>query len=84
MKSYAARLGVLISIAAEGSFLYVGKLDKHLAEWDVGQDVIDELFSLGHLERKFGLDREEIILTTLEGKDWVRNRLKEVETPSYW
>lgn len=83
MKSYAARLGVLISIAAEGNFLYVGKLDKHLEEWDVGQDVIDELISRRHLERKLGLDREEIILITFEGKDWVRNRLKQIEAPSY-
>jgi hypothetical protein len=83
MNSYAARLGVLISIAAEGNFLYVDKIDKRLKEWDVGQDVIDKLISWGHLERKLGLDREELILITFEGKDWVRNRLKEVENPSY-
>ena len=83
MTDYAACLGVLVSIAAKGNFLYVSELSKWLKEWDVRLDVIEGLISSQLLERKLGLDREEVIMLTLEGNDWVRSRLKLVESPDY-
>ena len=72
MKNYAMRIGVLLAIETEDSLVTSERLEKFLKSIDADQSVIHYLFEIHHLNYVRGLDREEVLVLTLEGKEWLR------------
>ena len=83
MKNYAMRIGVLLAIETEDSLVTSERLEKFLKSIDADQSVIQYLFEIHHLNYVSGLDREEVLVVTLEGKEWVRERLPQNASSSW-
>jgi hypothetical protein len=83
MKNYAMRVGVLLAIETEDSVIRNYQLEKFLKSIDADQSVIDYLFDMNHLTFMGGLDGEEVLTLTLEGKEWLRGRLPQTANKSW-
>ena len=83
MKNYAMRIGVLLAIETEDSLVTSERLEKFLKSIDADQSVIHYLFEIHHLNYVRGLDREEVLVLTLEGKEWLRERLPQNSSSSW-
>jgi hypothetical protein len=83
MKNYATRIGVLLAIETEDSVVTSERLEKFLKSIDVDLSVIEYLFELHHLNYVSGLDREEVLVLTLDGKQWLRERLPQNANTSW-
>ena len=83
MKNYAMRIGVLLAIETEDSLVTSERLEKFLKSIDADQSVIQYLFEIHHLNYVRGLDREEVLALTLEGKEWLRARLPQTANTSW-
>ena len=83
MKNYAMRIGVLLAIETEDSVLTRFRLEKFLKSIDADQSVINCLLKVNHLKYVVGLDREEVLVLTLDGKEWLRERLPQTASTSW-
>lgn len=83
MKNYAMRIGVLLAIETEDSVLTRFRLEKFLKSIDADQSVINYLFRMNHLKYVVGLDGEEVLVLTLDGKEWLRERLPQTASTSW-
>ena len=77
------RIGVLLAIETEDSVVTSERLEKFLKAIDTNQSVIDYLFEMNHLHYLSGLDEEEVLVLTLEGKEWLRERLPQTASTSW-
>ena len=83
MKNYAMRIGVLLAIETEDSVVTRERLEKFLKSIEVDQSVIEYLFHIHHLNSVSGLDKEEVLVLTLDGKEWLRERLPQTANTSW-
>ena len=83
MKNYAMRIGVLLAIETEDSLVTSERLEKFLKSIDADNSVIQYLIEIHHLNYVSGLDREEVLVLTLEGKEWLRERLPQTANTSW-
>ena len=83
MKNYAMRIGVLLAIETEDSVVTSGRLEKFSKSIDADQSVIEYLLKIHHLKYVSGLDGEEVLVLTLEGKEWLRERLPQTANTSW-
>ena len=77
------RIGALLAIATADSTVTSYRLEKFLKSIDVDQSVIEYLFKIHQLKYVSGLDGEEVLVLTLEGKEWLRERLPETANSSW-
>ena len=83
MKNYAMRIGVLLAIETEDSLVTSERLEKFLKSIDADHSVIPYLFEIHHLNYVVDLDREEVLVLTLEGREWLRERLPQTASTSW-
>jgi len=83
MKNYAMRIGVLLAIETEDSVITSERLQKFLKSIDADQSIIDYLFEMNHLKFMSGLDGEEVLVLTLEGNEWLREKLSRTAKTSW-
>ena len=83
MKNYAMRIGVLLAIETEDSVVTRFRLEKFLKSINADQSVINYLLKMNHLKYVVGLDREEVLVLTLDGKEWLRERLPQTASTSW-
>jgi hypothetical protein len=83
MKNYAMRIGVLLAIETNDNVITSYRLEKFLKSIDADQSLIQYLFEMHHLNYVSGLDREEVLVLTLEGREWLRERLPQTASTSW-
>jgi len=83
MNNYAMRTGVLLAIETEGNVVTSLRLEKFLKSIGADQAVIDYLLKIRHLKYVRGLDGEEVLVLTLDGKEWLRERLPQTNYASW-
>jgi len=77
------RIGVLLAIETEDSLVTSERLEKFLKSIDADHSVIQYLFEIHHLNYDVGLDGEEVLVLTLEGREWLRERLPQTAS-TFW
>jgi hypothetical protein len=83
MKNYATRIGVLLAIETSESVITNFRLEKFLKSIDADMSVIEGLLEMNHLEYVGGLDGEEVLVLSLEGKEWLRGKIPQVANTSW-
>jgi hypothetical protein len=83
MKNYAIRIGVLLAIETEDNVVTSERLEKFLKSIDADQSVIDYLFEMNHLKYVSGLEGEEVLILTVEGNEWLREKLPRTANSSW-